>query len=361
MMKSNPYSLLSGVSVAALLVAGAATAQQAGTANDIQADVLGGQVVVEQQDATVDVTIPEPEVNVTQAAPVVTVEQPQPEITVSVPEPTVTVQQQAPIITIEQAQPQVTVRIPEPIVTIQVPQPEVDVATGEPVIDLEQPEPVVRFVRPEPRITIEEAEPRVTVENAEPVINMEKTQEANVTLEQADPVVNVEQSQTANVEVLEAETDAQVNVTAAEAAQIEIDQRQARVVLEDFNMDEKGNMPDADRARYQETVADLPIFNMDRDELIGRSVATESGEDVGEIDFIGKRGDKLVAIIGVGGFLGMGENEVAIPLTQLVMARNEVIVPGYTEERLENMPEFNEAEVEIMGENMRLAEAVGLD
>jgi hypothetical protein len=277
------------------------------------ANVAGGQVVVEQEDAEVDVTVPEPDVNVSQDAPVVTVEQGQPEVTVAVPEPTVRVQQQAPIITVEQAQPQVTVRIPEPVVTVQVPKPQVDVETGEPIVDLEQPEPVVKFVRPEPKVTIEEAEAP------------------------------------------------QVNVEGAEGAEIDVEQEQARVLMEDFNADEQGNMAEEDRTRYQENVQRLPIFNLTAEELTGRSVATETGEDVGEIDFIGVRGDTVVAIIGVGGFLGMGENEVAIPVEKLIMREDEVIVPGVTEERLESMPEFNEAEVEILDPGMRLAESIGLD
>ena len=43
------------------------------------------------------------------------------------------------------------------------------------------------------------------------------------------------------------------------------------------------------------------------------------------------------------------------------MREDEVIVPGVTEERLESMPEFNEAEVEILDPGMRLAESIGLD
>ena len=311
------------------------------------ANVAGGQVVVEQEDAQVDVTVPEPDVNVSQDAPVVTVEQGQPEVTVAVPEPTVRVQQQAPIITVEQAQPQVTVRIPEPVVTVQVPKPQVDVETGEPIVDLEQPEPVVKFVRPEPKVTIEEAEPRVTVEQAEANVNVAESEEARVAVEQEEANVNVQQGEDANVVV--------------EGAEINVEQEQARVLMEDFNADEQGNMAEEDRTRYQENVQRLPIFNLTAEELTGRSVATETGEDVGEIDFIGVRGDTVVAIIGVGGFLGMGENEVAIPVEKLIMREDEVIVPGVTEERLESMPEFNEAEVEILDPGMRLAESIGLD
>jgi PRC-barrel domain protein len=324
------------------------------------ANVAGGQVVVEQEDAEVDVTVPEPDVNVSQDAPVVTVEQGQPEVTVAVPEPTVRVQQQAPIITVEQAQPQVTVRIPEPVVTVQVPKPQVDVETGEPIVDLEQPEPVVKFVRPEPKVTIEEAEPRVTVEQAEANVNVAESDEAKVDVEQKEADVNVQQGEDANVVVEEAEAP-QVNVEGAEGAEINVEQEQARVLMEDFNADEQGNMAEEDRTRYQENVQRLPIFNLTAEELTGRSVATETGEDVGEIDFIGVRGDTVVAIIGVGGFLGMGENEVAIPVEKLIMREDEVIVPGVTEERLESMPEFNEAEVEILDPGMRLAESIGLD
>ena len=324
------------------------------------ANVAGGQVVVEQEDAQVDVTVPEPDVNVSQDAPVVTVEQGQPEVTVAVPEPTVRVQQQAPIITVEQAQPQVTVRIPEPVVTVQVPKPQVDVETGEPIVDLEQPEPVVKFVRPEPKVTIEEAEPRVTVEQAEANVNVAASEDARVAVEQEEANVNVQQGEDANVVVEEAEAP-EVNVEGAEGAEINVEQEQARVLMEDFNADEQGNMAEEDRTRYQENVQRLPIFNLTAEELTGRSVATETGEDVGEIDFIGVRGDTVVAIIGVGGFLGMGENEVAIPVEKLIMREDEVIVPGVTEERLESMPEFNEAEVEILDPGMRLAESIGLD
>jgi hypothetical protein len=297
------------------------------------ANVAGGQVVVEQEDAEVDVTVPEPDVNVSQDAPVVTVEQGQPEVTVAVPEPTVRVQQQAPIITVEQAQPQVTVRIPEPVVTVQVPKPQVDVETGEPIVDLEQ---------------------------AEANVNVAESEEARVDVDQKEADVNVQQGEDANVVVEEAEAP-QVNVEGAEGAEINVEQEQARVLMEDFNADEQGNMAEEDRTRYQENVQRLPIFNLTAEELTGRSVATETGEDVGEIDFIGVRGDTVVAIIGVGGFLGMGENEVAIPVEKLIMREDEVIVPGVTEERLESMPEFNEAEVEILDPGMRLAESIGLD
>lgn len=362
-MTANKKTLLTGVSTAALLAAALPAFAQTATEDKdpaATANVAGGQVVVEQEDAEVDVKVPDPDVNVSQKAPVVTVEQPQPEVNVAVPEPTVRVQQQAPIITVEQAQPNVTVRIPEPVVKVMVPQPEVDVETGEPVVDLDQPEPVVRFVRPEPKITIEEAEPRIEVSEAKADVNVDEAEKAKVDVEQAEAKVNVQEADGANVVVDDAEKP-EVKVVDGGKADVDVEQEQARVVMEDFNADEEGRMNEEDHARYQESVQRLPIFNLRVDQLVDRSIATESGEDVGEIDSVGKRGDTIVAIVGVGGFLGMGENEVAIPVEKLILREDEVIVPGVTEERLEAMPEFNESEVVMLNADARLSDEIGLD
>ncbi|MDF1728826.1 MAG: PRC-barrel domain-containing protein [Sulfitobacter sp.] len=322
-------------------------------------DVAGGQVVVEQKDATVDVTVPEPDVDVMQGQPVVTVQQPQPEITVVVPEPTVRVRQQAPIITVEQAQPQITVRIPEPVVTVRVPNPQVDVATGEPIIDLDQPEPVVRFVRPEPRITIQESQPEIRFEQDEAQVNVAEAEDPQVNIQQEEASIQVEQGEDADVQVTS--EDPVVRVTDGGEANIDITQEEAEVVLADFEEDEAGRMTEENRQRYAETAERAPIFNYRAVDLIGRSVSTQRGEEVGEIDNIGRRGDTLVAIIGVGGFLGMGENNVAVPVSQLIPREDEIIVPQMTENQLENMPEYNENEVRILEPNMRLGDDLDMN
>ena len=370
-MTNLKSKLLIGVSAASLFaMAPHAMAQTATTETDTQmeteaemetdvqaTDVQGGQVVVEQEDATVDVTVPEPDVNVTQGAPVVTVEQPQPEITVVVPEPTVRVQQQAPIITVEQAQPQITVRIPEPIVTVAVPQPEVDVNTGEPIIDLEQPEPVVRFIRPEPMITIEESEPQIRLEQSgEAQVDVAEADAARVNVEQSEAQVNVEQGADANVVVEEAE-EPQVDVVDGGEANVQVEQEEAVIRIEDFqaedfNADETGRIEaEEDRARYREMATVRPIFKLRGVDLVGRNVVTETGEDVGEIDGVGLRGDTIVMIVGVGGFLGLGENSVALPIDQVALFENQIVVPRVTQEQLENMPEFNENEVRMIDDD----------
>lgn len=360
-------SLFRTVSALAFIVAAAPVAAQSNDTtlqNDTNAsqtsatDLAGGRVVVEQEDATVDVTVPEPDVDVLQGQPLVSVGQGQPEITVNVAEPNVRVQQQAPIVTVEQAQPQISVRIPEPVVTVRVPKPQVDVETGEPIVDLQTPEPVVRFVRPEPKITIEEAEPRVTVERAEPNIDVDGTQDARVNVDQAEADVNVQQADGANVSLQEPQNDPQVNITQADDPQIEIDRAQARVVMEEFNADGQGHMAESDRQRYQELVSELPLFEMRTADIVGRELVTEYGEAVGEIDNVGQRGHMLVAIIGVGGFLGMGETDVAVPVDKLILRNGEIVMPGITEARLEDKPEYDSDEVRLIQANQRLSDSV---
>ena len=353
-MTYKAKSLLGSVAIGAF----AATAAFAQT-DTTKTDVQGGQVVVEQRDATVNVVVPDPNVEVSQGQPVVTVKQPQPQIKVVVPEPNVRVRQQAPIITVEQAQPQITVFIPEPIVTVMVPKPEVDVVTGKPIINLEQPEPIVRFIRPEPKITIEEAQPRIEFQQSEAQINVEPAQAPRVDVTQQEANIAVKQGADADVAVTTEEPV--VNIVGGGEADVEIEQMQARVVMQDFKADKSGNMTDEDRTLYRDTVATLPIFELTVNDLVGRSVATESGDDVGEVDNIGIRGQTLVAIMGVGGFLGMGENDVAIPVDKLVLRRNELIVPQITESQLENMPQYNDSEVRILDLVVRLADEIGLD
>lgn len=58
-------------------------------------------------------------------------------------------------------------------------------------------------------------------------------------------------------------------------------------------------------------------------EAIGQSVYNKANERIGEIDelLIDKSGKILAAVVGVGGFLGMGEHKVAVSFSSFEMAR----------------------------------------
>ena len=56
--------------------------------------------------------------------------------------------------------------------------------------------------------------------------------------------------------------------------------------------------------------------------------------------------DKIeYAVVSVGGFLGVGDKDVAIPLDQLKLGVGEsYLMSGETEAQLEQMPEYQESE-----------------
>jgi hypothetical protein len=80
--------------------------------------------------------------------------------------------------------------------------------------------------------------------------------------------------------------------------------------------------------------------------LIGTKVVNAANETIGDINEIvlGKDGKVAAMIIGVGGFLGMGEREVAVNFESLRMSRdssgNLVLAVNATKDQLKGAPEW---------------------
>ena len=77
-------------------------------------------------------------------------------------------------------------------------------------------------------------------------------------------------------------------------------------------------------------------------ELIGTDVAGSDGEVIGQVDNFALQGDQVVAVVGVGGFLGLGKHNVGLPLDQLTWDGERLVLSGMTEEDLRNMPAYDE-------------------
>ena len=79
--------------------------------------------------------------------------------------------------------------------------------------------------------------------------------------------------------------------------------------------------------------------------VLGKSVYNEEGKVVGKIDDVIVAPDKAVsyAIIGAGGFLGMGKHDVAIPVNQFRLENNKITLPGATKDALKALPKFEYA------------------
>ena len=78
-------------------------------------------------------------------------------------------------------------------------------------------------------------------------------------------------------------------------------------------------------------------------QLIGRPVSNGS-ETIGKIDDLIVGRDKvLFAIVGVGGFLGIGERLVAIPYNSLAVTSQSIVLRGATKAAVGKLPAFHYA------------------
>jgi hypothetical protein len=81
----------------------------------------------------------------------------------------------------------------------------------------------------------------------------------------------------------------------------------------------------------------------DTRKLIGRNIQNAQNETIGEIKsvFIGKDGTVDSVMVGVGGFLGMGEREVRLNWSELNVSQNgEKVTVNLTKDQLKAKPEY---------------------
>lgn len=79
--------------------------------------------------------------------------------------------------------------------------------------------------------------------------------------------------------------------------------------------------------------------------ILGQPVYNDKDEKVGEIADIIIAPDKGVsyAIVGAGGFLGLGTHDVAVPVSKFKLVDKKLVLPGATKESLEASPPFKYA------------------
>jgi len=78
--------------------------------------------------------------------------------------------------------------------------------------------------------------------------------------------------------------------------------------------------------------------------LLSAEVRNDRDEKIGKIDdiIVTADGTLSVAIVEVGGFIGLGAHRVAVPVRQLVLSPTapKVVLPGATKDALKGLPEF---------------------
>jgi len=106
---------------------------------------------------------------------------------------------------------------------------------------------------------------------------------------------------------------------------------------------ESWNTEEKERLKSAQSLGQLS-GRMRAEEIIGSDVRNPENNDLGEIDDIllaTAEGETSYAIISRGGFLGLGEKQIAVPLHTLkVTGDKDVFVLNVTEPQLENAPSF---------------------
>ena len=80
-------------------------------------------------------------------------------------------------------------------------------------------------------------------------------------------------------------------------------------------------------------------------QILGQPVYNEKNEKVGRIDDVIIAPDSSVsyAIVGAGGFLGVGKHDIAIPASQLTQQDGKFVLPGASKEAIKALPKFEYA------------------
>ena len=293
-------------------------------------------------------------ITVQQAAPAIRVDQVPPQITVQQAQPQVTVRQAQPEILVRQPAPTVTVDIPQPEIIVRMPAPEVSVAQAQPQVQVNQAPPTVQVVPQEqPQVQVQAAQPQVDVQQAAPaqaVVQSEGNQQPVVRYERAEPrvVVNQQQGQPqVSVEQMQGQAAPAQAVVEPAAGPTPVETAAVPPMLPPAGTDTTvAAVPPASEAPGAATGGGVP-----RARLLDMNVVDPNGRELGEVDRVvqGQDGRPQV-VVGVGGFLGIGERYVALPLDDLALYNDrQLVIRNLNEATLRAMPAFSERGVSAVG------------
>ncbi len=271
---------------------------------------------------------------VQQPAPTVRVEQASPQVTVAQPQPDVNVTQAKPEIFVHQPAPTVTIDIPQPEITVKMPKPDVNVSMAQPQVHVTEAKPQVQVIQPsQPQVEVQGGKPQVSVQqtaNAQPKVTVEPSGQPQVHYDRAAPKVVVNQAQgqpQVKVEQMDAAPSAQQRQAAADAS---ISDKGANDTISTQSV----NTAEPKAAAQQVTVSRIDAMNL----------YNTKGDNLGDIErVVMDKDNQPHVVIGNGGFLGLGEKRVAIPLQRTAMRGDRLVIQGLTDDQIRAMPTWNKS------------------
>jgi hypothetical protein len=174
-------------------------------------------------------------------------------------------------------------------------------------------------------VTVQQPPPNVTIQQPPP----------QVTVEQAKPEVNVQQAQPK----VEVQPQGQPNVQVQQPVQPEV------------TVTQPGSQPQGQQPQGQQPSAtaaaggDQWYSSLRGEEIIGQTLYGANGEEIGEVNnLVAKQGGTSPdLLVGVGGFLGIGERDVAIPLDQVQMGTDNRLTTSMTKDQISGMQPYQES------------------
>lgn len=112
---------------------------------------------------------------------------------------------------------------------------------------------------------------------------------------------------------------------------------------------DRRSMHDQSRKQNRGYMSSAPSTGLHASELIGAEVKTTGNENVGPVDdlIIDENGQIVAIVVGAGGFLGMGEKDIAIGWGHVTQSRTSDepdLRIDLTREELRSAPEFEKAD-----------------
>jgi hypothetical protein len=101
--------------------------------------------------------------------------------------------------------------------------------------------------------------------------------------------------------------------------------------------------------------------SIDADDIDDTNVVNSAGDKIGEVDQVVRstQDNRLYAVISVGGFLGMGEKHVAIPLKDLQMRDDKLWAPlsASTKDQLQSHPDYDKSRYKEVSDDQQIDRA----
>ncbi|MCJ8520992.1 ribosomal 30S subunit maturation factor RimM [Pseudorhizobium tarimense] len=183
--------------------------------------------------------------------------------------------------------------------------------SGEPVVRMQQSEQ-----EPNIRYTAEEAQVRVNRAEGEPEIRFEQ---------------NKQQAENRNK---------QAENRQAQNESEEVDRQNTAAIPQGGSRDDANTAVAAgSSSEVSLTVADIRDYD-----IVGAD-----GNDLGDIEEVVNVNNRLYAVVTSGGFLGLGENRAAVPLSALHVTDQETLqAPNVTERKIDGMANFDSDRYEAL-------------